>query len=71
MPGAFTAISYHGNGVAMGTYSGGLLADLALGRKPEHIYPKIMQRPPKRFLLGRFRRATLWPVYGWAMLKGE
>ncbi|MEO1138269.1 MAG: FAD-binding oxidoreductase [Pseudomonadota bacterium] len=68
MPGAFTALSYHGNGVAMASYTGGILADLARGRTPDRLYPEIMQRPPKRFLLGRFRRAYLWPIYAWAML---
>ena len=68
MPGAFTAMSYHGNGVAMGTYAGALLADLAQDRTPRHCYPKVMQTPPKRWPLGRFRRAWFWPVYAamWA-----
>ncbi|MEI4261501.1 NAD(P)/FAD-dependent oxidoreductase [Roseovarius sp. D0-M9] len=68
MPGAFTALSYHGNGVAMATYAGALLADLAQDRKPQNLYPEIMKRPPKRWPLGRFRRAWFWPVYGamWA-----
>ena len=68
MPGAFTAMSYHGNGVAMGTYACALLADLARDRAPRRCYPKIMQTPPKRWPLGRFRRAWFWPVYAamWA-----
>ncbi|SLN18545.1 Gamma-glutamylputrescine oxidoreductase [Roseovarius litorisediminis] len=70
MPGAFTAISYHGNGVAMGTYAGALLADMAQDRTLQHLHPKIMQTPPKRFPLGRFRRATLWPLYAYAMVVG-
>ncbi len=70
MPGAFTALSYHGNGVAMGSYAGALLADLAQGKSPRHPYPKIMQTPPKRFPLGRLRRALLWPPYMLARLTG-
>ncbi len=68
MPGAFTAMSYHGNGVAMATYAGALLADLAQDRAPPGLYPKIMQTPPKRWPLGRFRRAWFAPVYAamWA-----
>ena len=68
MPGAFTAMSYHGNGVAMGTYAGALLADLAQDRAPRRTHPQIMQNPPKRWPLGRFRRAWFWPVYAamWA-----
>ncbi len=70
MPGAFTALSYHGNGVAMGSYAGALLADLAQDKTPRHTYPKIMQTPPKRFPLGRLRRALLWPPYTLARLTG-
>ncbi len=70
MPGAFTAFSYHGNGVSMASYAGSLLADLVQGHKPQTVYPKIMQTPPKRFPLGRLRRAGLWPVYATAMLTG-
>ena len=70
MPGAFTALSYHGNGVAMGSYAGALLADLAQDKPPRVPYPKIMQSPPKRFPLGRLRRAILWPPYTWAKLTG-
>ncbi|WP_113911616.1 NAD(P)/FAD-dependent oxidoreductase [Roseovarius dicentrarchi] len=68
MPGAFTAISYHGNGVAMATYAGALLADLAQDRAPQDPYPQIMQSPPKRWPLGRFRRAWFAPIYAamWA-----
>ncbi len=68
IPGAFTALSYHGNGVAMATYAGALLADLAQDRAPRHNYPRIMQNPPERWPLGRFRRAWFWPVYAamWA-----
>lgn len=70
MPGAFTALSYHGNGVAMGSYAGALLADLAQDKPPRVPYPKIMQTPPKRFPLGRLRRAILWPPYTLARLTG-
>ena len=70
MPGAFTALSYHGNGVAMASYAGSILADLAQGRAPKTVYPKIMRTPPKRFPLGKFRRAGLWPLYATAMLTG-
>ncbi|WP_306114292.1 MULTISPECIES: FAD-binding oxidoreductase [unclassified Roseovarius] len=71
MKGAFTALSYHGNGVAMATYAGALLADQLLGRANRRLHPKIMQSPPKRFPLGRFRRATIWPLYAMAMVTGD
>ncbi len=70
MPGAFAGLSYHGNGIAMGSYAGALLADLALDRAPRHPYPEILATPPRRWPLGRFRRAALWPPYLWATLTG-
>ncbi len=71
MPGAFTALSYHGNGVAMASYAGALLADQILGRSGQRLHPKIMHKPPKKFPLGRFRRATIWPLYAKAMVTGD
>ncbi|MEI4232806.1 NAD(P)/FAD-dependent oxidoreductase [Roseovarius sp. D22-M7] len=70
MPGAFTGLSYHGNGVAMGSYAGALLADLAMDRTPRHPYPLILRTPPRRWPLGRLRRAMLWPPYALATLTG-
>ncbi|PRY26153.1 glycine/D-amino acid oxidase-like deaminating enzyme [Aliiruegeria haliotis] len=61
----FAAMCYHGNGVAMGSYAGGLLADLALGRAPRRPFPALMRAPMGRFPLGRFRRAVLPVVYRW------
>lgn len=63
MPGAFAAFAYHGNGVAMGSYCGALLADLALGR-PREI-SAVMAAAPPRFELGRSRRWMLAPAYAW------
>jgi glycine/D-amino acid oxidase-like deaminating enzyme len=71
MPGAFAALSYHGNGVAMASHSGAILADLAMDRTPRPRYPQIMQKPPRRWPLGRFRRAMMWPPYAWACLRGD
>ncbi|MFU8778049.1 MAG: NAD(P)/FAD-dependent oxidoreductase [Roseovarius sp.] len=70
MPGAFTGLSYHGNGVAMASYAGAILADLAMDRAPRVLYPEIMRKPPRRWPLGRFRRAMLWPPYALATLTG-
>lgn len=66
MPGAFAGFAYHGNGVAMGSYTGALLADLALDRAPQHRYPALMQAAAKRFPLGRFRRAIMPTIYAMA-----
>lgn len=53
MVGAFAAFAYHGNGIAMGSHAGRLVADLALGR-PASV-PAVMATPPGRFPLGRHR----------------
>ncbi len=62
-PGMFAGLAYHGNGVAMGSYAGRLLGDLALGRAPVSIYPAPMRKPMARFALGRARRLLLPPLY--------
>lgn len=58
-PGMFASLCYHGNGVAMASYSGALLADLVQDRIPAMVYPDVMKRPLARFELGRFRRAIM------------
>ena len=68
LPGAFAGFAYHGNGVAMGTYAGALLADMALDRAPRLPHPRVMRATPRRFPPGRLRRALLWPAYGAAAL---
>ena len=68
--GMFAGLAYHGNGVAMGSYAGRLLADLAQGRTPDLPYPDPMQRPMRRFPLGRARRALMPPLYA-AMAFGD
>ncbi len=62
-PGMFAGLCYHGNGVAMGSYSGALLADLVRGKTPERPYPAPMRGPLARFELGRYRRAVMPFVY--------
>lgn len=59
MPGAFAGLAFHGNGVAMGSYAGRLLAALARDRQPDGPYPAAFAMPPRRFPLGRHRRALL------------
>ena len=56
LDGAFAALAYHGNGVAMGSYSGAMVADLILGRAPTRPYPDAMRDPLLRFPAPRFRR---------------
>ncbi len=71
MPGAFAGFAYHGNGVAMGTHAGLLLARLALGQDPGPHYPALLQTVPKRFPLGRHRRLLMAPGYVAAALSGR
>ncbi|SEP98678.1 NAD(P)/FAD-dependent oxidoreductase [Thalassovita taeanensis] len=63
MQNSFAGFAYHGNGVAMGTYTGALLADLVQGKPPRHPYPAALQTPAPRFPLGRLRRAVMGPAY--------
>ena len=63
MPGAFAAFGYHGNGVAMGSYCGTILADLVQGKTPRHPLPRTFATPPPRFPLGKYRRALLCAEY--------
>ncbi|MWB76479.1 FAD-dependent oxidoreductase [Pseudooceanicola sp. 216_PA32_1] len=68
MPGVFAAFGYHGNGVAMGSYCGALLAALVRGEEPEGPYPRAFAAPLKRFPLGPVRRAWLAAEYSWTRL---
>ncbi len=67
-PGLYAGLGYHGNGVAMGSYTGRLLGDIVLGDRPDLPYPDFMRAEPKRFPLGRYRRSLLAPVYAAATL---
>lgn len=60
--GLWAGLCYHGNGVAMGTFSGKLLANLILQKKPD-LYPLALRRPLDRFPFGRARRVTMPPIY--------
>ncbi|NNE53783.1 MAG: FAD-binding oxidoreductase [Sulfitobacter sp.] len=62
-PGLFASLCYHGNGVAMATYAGALLADLVQDKEPTRVYPAAVQRPLRRFELGRFRRLVMPIAY--------
>jgi len=60
-PGLFAGFAYHGNGVAMGTYCGRALARIVLGQ--ETGLPAPITQSPRRFPLGRWRRALMPPAY--------
>ncbi len=60
-PDAWAGLAFHGNGVAMGTLTGKLLAGLARG---ERVAPgPVLSAPLARFPLGRARRALLYPAF--------
>ncbi|AVO38559.1 NAD(P)/FAD-dependent oxidoreductase [Pukyongiella litopenaei] len=62
-PGLFAALGFHGNGVAMGSHAGALVAEeMATGRAAPDC-PDVIRRPPGRFPLGRFRRLLMPPLY--------
>lgn len=61
--GMFASLCYHGNGVAMASYSGALLADLVQDKAPQRLYPQAVQQPLARFELGRLRRAVMPLAY--------
>lgn len=64
-PGAIAAMAYHGNGVAMGSWSGHAAARLVLG---DDIRPAVMRRPLKPFPLAPLRRNILRVTYPLAAL---
>jgi len=57
MDNTWISMAYHGNGVAMASYSGALVASLIRGETPALPYPTVMKAPLGRFPLGRHRRA--------------
>lgn len=62
-PDAWAGFAWHGNGVAMGTQAGRLLAGLAAGTGP--AVPAVMATVPPRLPFGRHRRALMHLAYGW------
>ena len=61
--GAWTALGWHGNGIAMGSLAGALVADLALGRRRPSDLPAALTQQPRRFPLPRtwlLRAAYAW-----------
>lgn len=69
MPNVFTAGSYHGNGVAMASYCGTLLADLVQGKPTRLPLPEVLGTPPGTFPLGQYRRWLLKPAYAFMGLQ--
>jgi glycine/D-amino acid oxidase-like deaminating enzyme len=61
----WTAIAYHGNGVAMATWSGRAAAQLMMGRKKVEDLPNVLTRRLARFPLPAFRPLYLKGAYLW------
>jgi glycine/D-amino acid oxidase-like deaminating enzyme len=61
----WTALAYHGNGVAMGTWSGRAAARLMTGRSGKTEVPAIITRRLARFPLPAFRPLYLKGAYLW------
>ncbi|MFY0616190.1 NAD(P)/FAD-dependent oxidoreductase [Shimia sp.] len=65
VPGAenlYAGFAYHGNGVAMGSYAGALIAQDILGAS-DLLHPDILRATTGRFPLGRYRRLLMYPAY--------
>lgn len=60
---AYTGLSYHGNGVAMGSYAEVRLADLVSGRQNGLGLPDIVRRTPRRSPFGKKRRGLSHLAY--------
>lgn len=60
----FAGFGYHGNGVAMGSYSGAMLAEAVLGRDALRP-PKIIAALARRFPAAPLRRLFLAPAYAY------
>jgi glycine/D-amino acid oxidase-like deaminating enzyme len=61
-PGLMAGFAFHGNGVAMGSYTGHMLGQMALGEGGGHI-PAAMRSNPGRFPFGSARRMIMPPAY--------
>lgn len=61
----WTAIAYHGNGVAMGSWSGRAVARLAIGKAARGELPPVLTRRLARFPLPAFRPLYLKGAYVW------
>ncbi|HBS49731.1 MAG TPA: FAD-dependent oxidoreductase [Rhodobacteraceae bacterium] len=68
-PGLFAGMAYHGNGVAMGSFTGRALARLVVAQGEGAEVPALMQSPMARFPLGRFRRLLMPPTYALRALR--
>jgi glycine/D-amino acid oxidase-like deaminating enzyme len=67
-PGVFYSLAYHGNGVAMATWSGRAIAGLISGRHNRAI-PATMTQPLRPFPIPALRKMRIYRRYGGRMLR--
>ncbi|KZK82349.1 Gamma-glutamylputrescine oxidoreductase [Pseudovibrio sp. Ad13] len=67
--GLYAAFGYHGNGIAMATYAGQLVAAEMLGAATKMPYPSFMKQAPIEFPFRTMRRHLLALSYTWFELK--
>jgi glycine/D-amino acid oxidase-like deaminating enzyme len=68
LSGAFAGLAYHGNGVAMGSYCGKLLASIVAGDCEIAAVPSPLRTPMRNFPMGRARRILMPPLYAKRLL---
>ncbi len=61
----WTALAYHGNGVAMGSWSGRAVARLMTGKASQNEVPAVLTRRLAKFPLPMFRPLYLKGAYVW------
>ena len=72
MESAYAALAYHGNGVAMGSYAGRLIADVLAGvENAARRIPRIVAAPLQRFPLPSLRLLYLKAAYAGYSFKDE
>lgn len=69
-PGVFYSLAYHGNGVAMATWSGRAVAGLITGRS-NTVVPATMSQPLLKFPIPVLRKWSIYWYFGMRILKGK
>ena len=67
-PGVYYSLAYHGNGVAMATWSGRAVAGMMTGKANAEI-PESMRQPLQRFAVPAFRKSRIYLRYGARVLR--
>jgi len=65
MNNAYASLAYHGNGVAMASHCGRLLAGMIAGEIGPEDIPAAMRQPPRKFPFPSLRRTYLAAAYKW------